>query len=163
MASLNFDASQVDPTDNFAPVPAGDYPVIIVESEMKPTKNGGGEYLQMVLEVIEGPMKGRKLWERLNLVNSNSTAVEIAQKALSQICHAVKVLTPQDSHELHGKPLVATVTIKEDPQYGPRNEIKKYAEMGGAPAPQPVAQTEPAQTAPPPAATPQVSASPWAS
>lgn len=169
MASLNgFNAAEVDPSDNFAPVPAGDYPVVITDSEMKLTKNGNGEYLQLVLEVIDGQMKGRKLWERLNLVNSNSQAVEIAQKSLSQICHAVKVLTPQDSVELHGKPLQATVVVKDDPGYGPRNEVKKYSAIGaGGLAPQPAAQSTPAAApsgAPhaPVAAGPQVSQSPWA-
>lgn len=152
MASLNFNAAAVDPTDNFAPVPAGDYPVVIVESEMKDTKTGTGQYLQIVLEVIEGPMKGRKIWDRLNIVNSNRTAVEIAEKALSQICHAIGVLQPQDSAELHGKPLQAKITVKEDPQYGPRNEIKGYSKMGGGasptPSPAPAAQAQPASNQP---------------
>lgn len=164
MASLNgFDASTVDTTDNFAPIPAGDYPIVITESEMKPTKSGTGQYLQLVLEVIDGPMKGRKLWDRLNLVNSNTTAVEIAEKALSQICHAVGVLRPQDSVELHDKPLQVTVTVKDDPQYGPRNECKGYKALGdAAPAPAPAAAAS--QAPPPPAqpAAPQVSSSPWA-
>ena len=86
MAQVNFNAAEVSTESQFSPVPNGDYPVIITESEMKPTKNGAGQYLQLVLEVIEGPYKGRKVWERLNIVNSNQTAVEIAQRSLSQIC-----------------------------------------------------------------------------
>jgi hypothetical protein len=165
MAALNgFNAAEVDPTDSFTPVPAGDYPVVIVESEMKDTRDGTGQYLQFVLEVIEGPMKGRKLWDRLNLVNKNSTAVEIAQKALSQICHAVNVMTPNDSAELHGKPLQCSVVVKEDPQYGPRNEVKGYKPIASTATPAPAAEATPAATMPPPsaAAGPQVSASPWA-
>lgn len=166
MASLSgFNAAEVDPTDSFTPVPAGDYPVVIVESEMKDTRDGKGQYLQLVLEVIDGNMKGRKLWDRLNLVNANSTAVEIAQKTLSQICHAVKLLQPQDSAELHGKPMKATVIVKDDPGYGPRNEVKGYKPVGGTDAPAPAAaEAIPAATMPPPsaAAGPQVSASPWA-
>lgn len=166
MANLNgFDANQVDPTDNFAPLPVGDYPVVITESDFKDTKNGNGQYLQMTLEVIDGPMKGRKLWDRLNLVNSNKTAVEIAERTLSQICHAVGVLVPKDSSELHGKPMVATVTTKDDPGYGTRNEVKKYGPMNGGSAPAPQPAEQPA-AAPPPApqaaaAGPQVSAPPW--
>lgn len=169
MGNLNgFNAAEVDPTDSFAPIPNGEYPVVITDSEMKDTRSGDGQYLQLVLEVIDGPMKGRKLWDRLNLFNRNSTTVLIAQKALSQICHAVGPLEPQDSAELHGKPLVARVIVKEDPGYEARNEVRGYSALGGSP-------TEPAQTAPAPqqnapqpmapppaAAGPQVSASPWA-
>jgi len=150
MVAINFNAEAVDPTDNFAPVPAGDYPIVIVDSEMKDTKTGTGQYLQIVLEVVAGPMKGRKVWDRLNLVNSNRTAVEIAEKALSQICHAVGVLQPQDSAELHGRPLVAKVTVKDEPQYGPRNEVKGYSKMGAG-----------ASSTPPPTAAAQARILKW--
>jgi hypothetical protein len=170
MAHLGgFDASQVDPTNNFAPVPDGDYPVVITESEFKDTKNGRGQYLQLVLEVIDGPMKGRKIWDRLNLINDNKTAVEIAQKALSQICHAVGPLQPQDSSELHGKPLKATVVVSESPGYAPSNDVKEYGKLDAEPAPAPQAATAQAEPTAPPtppaapvAASPQVSGSPWA-
>lgn len=140
MTQLNFDASTVSTESQFAPVPNGDYPVMIIESEMKPTKTGGGQYLQLVLEIIEGPYKGRRIWDRLNLVNSNQTAVEIAQRALSQICHAVNHLQLNDSVELHHKPMTAKVVVKQSPGYDDSNEVKEYSAYGqqaqqSAPAP----------------------------
>jgi len=155
MAQVSFNAAEVSTESQFSPVPNGDYPVIITESEMKPTKNGAGQYLQLVLEVIDGPYKGRKVWERLNLVNSNQTAVEIAQRSLSQICHAVGHLQLQDSVELHNKPMMAKIVVRQQAGYDDTNQVKEYsAYPGGAPAP--------AQAAPKPAA-PSANKPAWAS
>ncbi|MGQ9636057.1 MAG: DUF669 domain-containing protein, partial [Bryobacteraceae bacterium] len=107
MAHLgNFDASQVEPTTTFDPIPAGKYLAMITASEMKPNKAGTGSYLELVFTIVEGEYKGRQLWGRLNLDNPNELAVKIARAELSAICRAVGVLTPRDSVELHNLPLV---------------------------------------------------------
>lgn len=162
MAQINFDASQVNPESQFAPVPNGEYPVVISESEMLQTKNGNGQYLQLVLEIIDGPYKGRKVWDRLNLVNTNTTAVEIAQRALSQICHAVGVLQLQDTVMLHNKPLVARLVVKQSPGYDDSNEVKEYKKYTPAGYIVPPSQA-PAPTAPTAPAAPAVGNKPaWA-
>lgn len=147
MAQVNFDATQVSPESQFAPVPNGKYPIVITESEIKPTKDGQGQYLQLTLEVIDGHYKGRKIWDRLNLWNKNSTAVEIAQRALSQICHAIGVLQVQDTVTLHGKPLVASLVVSPSRAgYDESNEVKGYeAYSAGGPAPVAPAAHAPAQ------------------
>ena len=114
MADLRgFDAQSVEPNDSFDPLPNGDYLCIIVSSEMKPTKAGDGAYLELELQVLEGPYTGRKVWDRLNLNNSNETTVRIARGALSSICRAVGILQPQDSCELHELPLLVKVACKK--------------------------------------------------
>lgn len=149
MANLAFDANQVDPTDQFEVLPAGDYPVMIVDSEMKPTKDNRGQYLQLTLEVIDGPCRGRKMWDRLNLQNPNQQAVEIAQRSLSQICHAVGVLQVNDSAELHDKPMVARVKVRPARgQYPESNEVSQYKPAGPAPANR-VSANQPAANQPP--------------
>lgn len=127
-----FNAAEVDPQTDFEPIPAADYTAMIVDSEMKPTKNGAGEYLQLVFEICDGQYEGRKVFARLNLNNPNQTAVEIAQRELSSICHAVGVLTPNDSSELHDKPMTVKVKIRQSPGYDPQNEISGYKPLGGA-------------------------------
>ena len=153
MASLftAFDASTVDPQDSFDPIPAGNYLVEITDSEMKPTKAGTGSYLQMTLKVLQGNYAGRLLWERLNLDNPNKTAVEIAQKTLSSICHATGVLNVTDSVQLHNKPMIAKVKVKRDDEYGDKNELSGFKKAEGAamptaahPAVQQAAQSAPA-------------------
>jgi hypothetical protein len=164
MSILNFDATSVQPAQSFDPLPAGDYLVYIKNSDMKPTAAGNGYYLELTLEVLDGPHTGRLIWDRLNLDNPNQKAVEIAQRTLSAICHAVNVLNVSDSAELHDKPLVAKVVIEEGRgDYAPRNQIKGYkASSAGVSAPAPVAR--PAASVPPPqAAAASAGASrPWA-
>ena len=94
MANLGFafDANTVQPQESFDVLPAGFYPVMITESEMKGTSTGG-QMLVLTLEVIEGQFKGRKVWERLNLVNNNEQAVQIAQRSLSAICTLAAKIT----------------------------------------------------------------------
>ena len=136
MANLKgFDAQQVEPAAAFEPIPAGKYLAAITESEFKPTKNGSGQYLQLTFQLLEGDHKGRIQWARLNLENSNATAVKLARAELSAICHAVGVMQPKDSLELHNIPLVIDVRLKKRPDTGElTNEIKGYAKKETAAA-----------------------------
>lgn len=153
MTAMNFDATKVSPESQFSPVPNGEYPVVITESEMKTTNDGTGQYLQLTLEIIDGHYKGRKVWDRLNLFNKNQQAVEIANRALSQICHAVNVLSLQDSVQLHNKPLVARLVVRPAAGgYDESNDVKEYkAYASGTPAPT----QQGFAPAPAPAAAPQ--------
>ncbi len=127
MATLDFNASDVDPAVGFDPVPAGRYTAIITESEMKPTKAGTGQYLQLTFQIIEGEYQGRLVWARLNLQNPSEMAVKIARAELSAICRAVNVMVPRDSLELHNLPLSISVECKKRGDgEGITNEIRGY-------------------------------------
>ncbi|NUQ67248.1 MAG: DUF669 domain-containing protein [Phycisphaerales bacterium] len=108
MANLNnFDANNVDPSVALDPIPAGKYIAVITESEMKPTKAGGGKYLQLTFQIIDGERKGRLVWARLNLEN-------------------------KDSVELHNIPLEINVGLKKRDDNGEfTNVIKGYTKKGG--------------------------------
>lgn len=129
MADLSgFDANQVEPASRFDPLPAGSYVAVVTESEMKPTKSGQGEYLQLTFQIVEGEHRGRILWDRLNLVNPTKAAVKIAQATLSAICRAVAVPRPNESADLHNLPLVIQVRCKKRSDTGEiGNEIAGYA------------------------------------
>lgn len=152
MANLSFNAANVSPSVVYAPLPAGDYQAIITESETKATKDGQGQYLRLKLQIQGGEFAGRVLFDRLNLWNNNQQAQEIAQGALSAICHAVGILQVGDSQELHNRPLIATVKVKPaSGNYEANNEIKGYkaAQLATAPAfMPPQAQAAPAANAP---------------
>lgn len=151
MADLNgFNANTVEPTTTFEAIPADKYIAAIVESETKPTKNGGGSYLQLTFQVLDGPYKGRLLWARLNLNNSNPLTVQIARAELSAICRAASVMTPKDSVELHNLPMQITVRCKKRDDTGEiTNEIKGYAKRAAATG-QPQQQVSPAGGVTPP-------------
>ena len=133
-----FNAMAVEPQTSYEPMPADWYKCVIIKTEEKPTKKQNGSYLQLDIEVIEGKFAGRKVFDRLNLNNPNSTAVEIAQRALSSICRAIDVPNPQDSDELLDKPLMVKVAVKPaDGEYSASNEVKGY-DAAGATASAPV-------------------------
>ena len=121
-----FDANQVEPNQGFDVLPAGEYEACIVASQMKPTKDGTGKFLELELQILNGQFQNRKVFDRINLVNQSAKAVEIAKGTLSAICRAVGVLTPQDSSELHNKPLRIKVSVRKSEEYGDGNEVKAY-------------------------------------
>ena len=129
-----FDANSVEPS-NFDVYPAGKYLSQIVSSEMRPTKDGRGQYLFLELDILEGPFAGRKLFDRLNLVNDNPDTVDIATRPLSSICRATGQMQVKDSEQLHLIPLIADVRVRPPKgQYGESNSIRYLPRNAAAPA-----------------------------
>lgn len=162
-----FDATNIDTTSQYDAIPADDYEAMVTGSAMKTTRDGSGEYLELTLEIQSGQFQGRRLWDRLNLRNRNAKAVEIAQKQLAQLCHAVNVLQVQTPEQLHNRPFVMKVSVKNDPERGMSNEVKGYkarAAMQQAPAFQAPRAAAPAQQQPAaaPAGIRQGGPLPWA-
>ncbi len=133
---LPFDARQVQPTQAFEALPTDWYVLQIAASEMIPTKDGKGAYLNLEMSVLDGPYKGRKVFDRLNLHNANPVAQEIAYKTLSAICHATGQLVIQDSQQLHGKPLEARITVRApEGNYDASNDVKGYRAVNSGKTP----------------------------
>ena len=123
MAQLNFDANEVQPLEAFEAIPAGEYEAVITDSEMKPNKAGTGTFLELKTEIVSGDCAGRKLMARLNLNNPSTKAVEMARRELSAICHAVGVLRPADSSELHNRPPLMKVRLVKREDGTASNEL----------------------------------------
>ena len=133
MAVLNFNANEVEPQQELKPLPEGEYKVAVTASESKRNKKDNGTLLQLTFDVLDGEHRGRKLWVYLNLDHPNATAVEIAKSELSAICHAVGVLTPKDSVELHNRPLIASVKLEKRKDNGElSNRVKGYKSLKAA-------------------------------
>lgn len=129
---FSFDANSVEPSKGYEAVPPGDYRVSIINSEMRNTKSGTGKFLWLEMVIMDGPYQNQHLFDRLNLVNSNEKAVQIAYETLSSICRAVGVMNTDDAEDLHNRTMIATVKVKPA---GPdstgvhreaQNEIKGY-------------------------------------
>jgi hypothetical protein len=131
MATLNFDANTVAPSQSFELMPVHWAQGQIIDSEMKTTKAGTGEYLEMVIEIMGGEFNARKLWLRLNLASQNPKAVEIAKADLSKLCRAIGILQVPESTMLHNIPFDIKIGL-EKPREGfeQRNEVKDYATLG---------------------------------
>ena len=153
MAKIGFNTAEAPaPDNNFDPIPPGEYPMRVINSEMKETKDGTGQMLVLEMDITDGPSAGRKHWERFNLVNKNPQAVEIAQRSLAQLCLAVGKVAVEDSEELHMLPFIAKMKVTPPKgDYSAGNQIAAYKPAdGNVPAAQPAST---AQTASAPAAS----------
>lgn len=130
LGNANFD--ETEGTTAYEPLPAGDYVAQIVYSETKETSKGG-TMLVLQYEIIDGPHSGRKVYDNLNIINASKKAEAIAHGMLKNVCLACGLNTgwPEDSLLLHEKPLAITLGVKNDPNYGPKNNVKKVEPVGG--------------------------------
>lgn len=153
MAQLNFDARNVDPAQAPQMLPVSDgngHAVVIVGSQVQPTKGNDGGFLKFDLKIIDGPFVGMGGAWRLNLYNQNQQAVEIAQRQLSAVCHVTGQYVIQDTQQLHNIPFRVLVRLQkkakaEDPDYTEvyackdinGNEPGQSGNAGGMPTNQP--------------------------
>ncbi|OYU73151.1 MAG: hypothetical protein CFE32_21725 [Alphaproteobacteria bacterium PA3] len=105
---------------------------------MRPTRNGNGEFLSIAMDILEGPLQGRKAFDQLNLINPNPTTVEMAQRTLSAICHATGELHVSDSEDLHFKPMTIRVSIRKPKDGGQERNQIRYMVPKDEPAAAPV-------------------------
>lgn len=133
-----FDASGIAPREEIKALTPGEYPAVIEASEWKISNSGKGRYLELTIQVIDGPSKGRKIWDRLNLDYNNPAdpertrqTIEIARGTLSAICHAVQKLQVRDSSDLHNIPLTIVVKAGKDDRGNITAEVKAYKPAGG--------------------------------
>ncbi|MBT9132513.1 MAG: hypothetical protein DDT33_01031 [Firmicutes bacterium] len=73
--------------ENFEPLPAGVYPITVVDYEEN--EGPAGIYFALTLEVTEGPYANRKLWTNLSL---SPKAAWKLQEALIAFGHSAKEL-----------------------------------------------------------------------
>jgi Protein of unknown function (DUF669) len=167
--SETFDATTIEPNKPLEPLPPGRYLVQIVNSEMRPTKDGMGQLLWLELDVLEGEYAGRKLFDRLNLINANPTTVEIAQRTLSAICHAVDKMQVDDSEQLHLIPITADVKVQPPKNGYDASNTLRYMPLEKqtvsrpvpAPAARPAVAARPAAPVISPAPAAKSSTAPW--
>lgn len=139
MVTLNFNVNSVQ-ADSFDALPAGWYEGFIDNSELKPTRSGGA-MLVLRWNLTTAGFNGRKIFQNMNIYNSNPTAQEIAFKQLSSIGKACGLEVIQTSTQLHNIPCRLKLKVRTDPtgQYEDSNEVTmvKGINEGGAPqAPQ---------------------------
>lgn len=157
MASLGkkFDATEHNTEQrDYSNLPDGIYKLEVSASEIKTGDNGTG--LNLTLDVVEPEeLKGRKLFNYINIEHKNVQAQEIGQRELASLCRACGLDSIDDSEELHFVAFTAKIGMGKDskakkadgsPEYPAKNEIKRYyfPDQGDIPQPE--------VTGPPPAA-----------
>lgn len=127
---LSFDASTVEPNVGLSVLPAGTYEVAIETCEQRANKDGEGEHLAVMLNVVSGKHEGRKVFQNLNLWNESSKAKDFAQGTLSAICHATGIMQLEDTDALIGIPMSADIRVTEQKVFGKSNVVNAYRKVG---------------------------------
>lgn len=171
---VDFDPQGHEPRKVLEALPAGWYAMIIVASEGKDVKDKPGSALiELTLEMDERyhpELKGRKVFDRLNLWNPNPDAVDIANRTLATIARSIGLGVFKDSEQLHHKPLAVKLKIRPAREgYDTSNEVSGYDALGArftVEGKQPTAAATPGASAPAskaPAGKPAApAAAPWA-
>jgi hypothetical protein len=149
--------AEVNPDDirSFDLIPPGWYNAELVDAEVRTAKSGNGEYLSLQFSLLDAPHVNRRVFVSLNLWNSNSEAVRIANQQRFELLTALGKPNAQDTAELMGIPVALRLAVKEDKSgmYEPRNEVKGFRAVSGA-APRPMSSAPAARPAAP-------AAKPW--
>lgn len=168
-----FDATKVQPQQGVGGHPPGRFPFTITNTYLKPNSAGTGAML-----VVEFTSDAGRIENRYNIINPSAQAVDIAQKELSALCHAVniyRITNPRDAQgnydmqnaarELRGGRGIMEVVPQTNKDGTPNGymEVKKVfdsqgnepGKQGSAPQPQ---QAQPQQQQP--AGNPPMTAQP---
>lgn len=128
MPILEIDLTNVETSSGFDLLPKGKYTAMVVDTVLKPTKAGTGEYLEITLEIVDGNGRGRKVWDRLNIRNANKKAEDISQQQLKALATACgQTITPGfNTDMLHNVPVTIELDIETREGYDPQNRVKNY-------------------------------------
>lgn len=126
MASLEgFNPAEVEPTAPIELIPAGEYPVILIETDLV-QKDSGAVQFEYCVQITEGEFQNRRVYSQQNYTKKDGMPNQIGRGFLSQICRCVGVMSPRDTSELHHKRLIAKIGVQQDKGYEPRNNVKGF-------------------------------------
>lgn len=140
--------------NNFDPLPAGWYDVNITGADLKDTKDGTGNYINVKYSVTGPSHQGRVVFGMLNLKNKNPKAEEIGRQQLGELMRACGISRVTDSDQLIGGRCAIKLTVETQEGYEPRNNVKGFKAITGS--------TAPAFTPAPAAQATASAAPPWA-
>jgi hypothetical protein len=123
-----YTADENDQWQGFEALPAGEYKVQIIDSDLCDTRAGDGQYIKLVYEVVGDPLyDGRKIFDNINIANPSPDAVRIGKQRLNTICAVTGVPSLKDTAQLHGKTMSLLIAVGKNKQTGEdTNIIKKY-------------------------------------
>lgn len=137
---INFDLNNTSAyTGGVVVLPAGLYAVEIVAEKEAPLRSGNGTGLTFEYEVIDGPKKGARVRELLNLGHSSAGARGVAESRLKAIVESVGLQTIFDTTDLQRKPFAIVLAVTKDNQDRERNEVVEYRKIVAPAIPAPIA------------------------
>lgn len=145
---------------NYDPLPAGWYNANITAAELKPTKDGSGQYIKVRYDITGPSHQGRVVFGNLNIKNASAKAEEIGRQQLGEIMRAIGLAKVTDTDQLIGGSLSIKLDVRAaTEQYAAQNEVKGFKAITGS-APTFATASAPAQAAAAPEASGKA-APPW--
>jgi hypothetical protein len=133
--------SEAEPSSGFEVLPAGTYTVKITGGDWKNSNAKdeygnlkGGRYLQIDMEVVDGPHQGSVIVDRFNLDNPSREAVRIANSQFAALRKAVGIPNPKDTADMVGPrfQLALKCEKRRDDPDKMTNRVQRYVEKGQA-------------------------------
>lgn len=126
------------PEQSYDPVPEGLYNADIEKAEVKQTKDGTGQYINMQLKILGPTQSGRVVFGTINIQNKSEKAEEIGLRQLKELRAACGIASLRDTDELIGRQVKIKVKIQpEKDGYPARNTIGGYSAISGNTMPMP--------------------------
>lgn len=153
-----FDANELPQGNggNYDPLPPGWYTANITAAELKPTKDGTGQYIKIRYDITGPTHQGRVVFGNLNIKNASAKAEEIGRMELGNLMRAIGLAKVTDTDQLIGGSLQIKLAVRAaTEQYSAQNEVKGFKAITGsaptfaAPAASAPASAGPAKATPP--------------
>jgi len=132
MAAFSFTANKIDtPLVDTSALKPGTYHVVITKTDLKVTKAGTGQFIELEMQVIEpSDFSGRRYWDRFNISNPSKKAEDAAKRQLDKLCNALGIKAiEQDTDELLDKELM--ITLEPDSRNTDFCRIGQYRPVNG--------------------------------
>lgn len=147
----SFVASELpESSGEFPPLPDGWYSVIINKAEIKSTKEGSGQYINLRYDITGPTNQGRIVFSNINIKNKSSVAEEIGRQALGGIMRAIGLSKVDDTDQLIGGNLEIKLSTRTQEGYEPSNEVRSYRAVGDQQSSSPALSTGASSKAAPP-------------
>lgn len=155
-----YNADDLPQSSNFDPLPPGWYTATIADAEVKPTKDGSGQYIKVRYDVTGPTHQGRVVFGNINIRNASAKAEEIGRQQLGEVMRAIGLHQVTDTDQLIGSDISIKLDVRPaSDQYAAQNEVRGFKAASGSVA----ATTFAAPSAKAPAApAPGKAAPPWA-
>ena len=116
------------------PIPAGRYPIEVVDADIREGKDSGQPYLWLHMKVVEGEQEKRRLFFQGTL-NQDSEGLGITFASINALfgedLTGGEEIYELDSDDLIGLDAVAVVAIEKDPEGVDRNRVKYLRDLVG--------------------------------
>lgn len=157
-----FDANDLPQGNTYEPLPPGWYTATITAADLKHTKDGSGQYINVRYDITGPSHQGRVVFGRLNIRNASARAEEIGRQQLGELMRAIGLARITDTDQLIGGVLSIKLDVRPaTEQYAAQNEVKGFKAITGSAPTFAAPAASPAASAPA-AAAPAKATPPWA-